>query len=139
MNVYFGWEIEARKSSWLQKFVANTGGGEIPPGWTDDILRSLAISAGVGTTFRWDSPEMGRWCVYGLDISGQKIDLPPRLRAFRDHAPANNCDPQYNAAWSLGPAGSYMKMEKSYARDATYFLTAEMGGDLTHLPATLAP
>jgi hypothetical protein len=68
-------------------------------------------------------------------------DLPPlpqRLLRFRDHAPTLNRSPQYNVAWSFGRAGFYTKLEKSYAKDADYFLTVEMGGNLTHPAAAAA-
>jgi hypothetical protein len=58
------------------------------------------------------------------------------LQVFRDQAPTLNRSPQFNAAWSFGRAGFYTKLEKSYAKDADYFLTREMGGDLSHPPAT---
>jgi hypothetical protein len=106
------------------------------------MLASLAVSVGVGATFRWDAPEMGRWCLYGLNVpyadpllADRVPALPDRLQRFRQSAPTLNESPQYNVAWSFGQAGLYTKLEKSYAKDADYFLTSEMGGNLTH-PAT---
>ena len=59
------------------------------------------------------------------------VRLPARLEQFRRVAPTLNVSPQYNVAWSFGKAGAYVKLETSYARDATYFLTCEMGGNLS--------
>jgi hypothetical protein len=109
------------------------------------MLSSLAVSAGIGTTFRWDRPEMGRWCLYALNVPAEDPvgyaalpPLPPRLARFRDETPTLNRSPQYNVAWSFGRAGFYTKLEKSYAKDADWFLTTEMGGNLTHPAAALA-
>lgn len=137
MNVYFGLEDDCRTEAWLRRLVDETGGGPEDPSAYTAMLASLAVSAGVGTTFRWDRPEMGRWCLYGLNVpaedpvaSAALPPLPPRLVRFRDAAPTLNRTPQYNVAWSFGRAGFYTKLEKSYARDADYFLTHEMGGNL---------
>jgi 4-hydroxyphenylpyruvate 3-dimethylallyltransferase len=142
MNVYFGLDDDCRSEEWLRRLVDETGGGPEEPSVYAAMLASLAVSAGVGTTFRWDRPEMGRWCLYGLNVpaddpvaSAALPPLPPRLVRFRDQAPTLNRSPQYNVAWSFGRAGFYTKLEKSYAKDADYFLTVEMGGDLTHAPA----
>jgi hypothetical protein len=82
---------------------------------------------------------MGRWCLYGLNLPcgnpTPQFNLPPlpeRLRQFQQVAPTLNESPQYNVAWSFGQAGFYTKLEKSYAKDADFFLTREMGGNLTH-------
>jgi hypothetical protein len=103
------------------------------------MLASLAVSAGIGTTFYWDRPEMGRWALYALNVPcndprafSALPPLPPRLAEFRDRAPTLNRKPQYNVAWSFGQAGFYTKLEKSYAKDADYFLTVEMGGNLAN-------
>lgn len=139
MNVYFGWEPECRSTEWLRTLIAETG-GTADDLLLDEIVESLAVSAGIGMTFRWDRPEMGRWCVYGLELPyglptqrDSLPRLPTRLDRFRKAAPTLNREPQYNVAWSFGPFGPYVKLEKSYSRDATYFLTHEMGGDLRHL------
>ena len=146
-NVYFGLEEDCRNEAWIQKLANATGG--TPPDETIDaqndaqiyaqMLSSLAVSTGIGTTFRWDDSKMGRWCVYGLNVPCERavpgINLPPlpqRLQQFQWSAPTLNESPQYNVAWSFGQAGFYTKLEKSYAKDADYFLTCEMGGNLTH-------
>jgi hypothetical protein len=147
MNVYFGLDDDCRNEAWLRRLVEATGGGPSDPAVYASMLASLAVSAGVGTTFAWDRPEMGRWCLYGLNLpledaaaTAQLPPLSPRLARFRAEAPTLNRSPQYNVAWSFGRAGYYTKLEKSYARDATYFLTVEMGGDLTHTtPLAEAP
>ena len=137
MNVYFGLEDDCRDEKWLRALVDATGGGPTDPTAYRQMLASLAVSAGVGTTFYWDRPEMGRWALYALNVpcddpkaSAALPPLPPRLAAFRDRAPTLNRRPQYNVAWSFGKAGFYTKLEKSYAKDADYFLTVEMGGNL---------
>lgn len=139
MNVYFGLEEDCRNESWLSQLVDETGGGPSDPAAYGPMMASLAVSAGIGTTFYWDRPEMGRWCLYALNVpcedpeaSAALPPLAPRLERFRDAAPTLNRTPQYNVAWSFGRAGFYAKLEKSYAKDADYFLTVEMGGDLTH-------
>lgn len=60
---------------------------------------------------------------------GQSLELPERLKIFAE-APSLNEAPQINLAWSFGGSRPYLKLEKSYARDARYFLTEKMGGDL---------
>lgn len=139
MNVYFGLEEDCRTEAWLRRLVQETGGGPDDPALYAPMLASLAVSAGIGTTFSWDRPDMGRWCLYGLNVPCEDVvasaalpPLPPRLVRFRDHAPTLNASPQYNVAWSFGKAGFYTKLEKSYARDADHFLTVEMGGNLSH-------
>lgn len=139
MNVYFGLEEDCRNEAWLRKIVAATGGAPADPSAYPQMLKSLAVSAGVGITFSWKSPEMGRWCLYALNIpfkdpiaAAMVQSLPPRLALFKDRTPTLNADPQYNVAWSFGKAGFYTKLEKSYAKDADYFLTQEMGGNLSH-------
>lgn len=139
MNIYFGLEAECRNEQWLKQLIAETGGAPDDINQYSQMIRSLAVSAGVGMTFRWDSPNLDRWCLYGLNLpcldpvaSLELPLLPPRLQAFRDSAPTLNQQPQFNAAWSFGKHGFYTKLEKSYARDADYFLTVEMGGNLSH-------
>lgn len=137
MNVYFGLEEDCRNEDWLRRLVEATGGGPTDPSAYQQMLASLAVSAGIGTTFCWDRPEMGRWCLYALNVpcddavaSAALPPLPARLVRFKDAVPTLNERPQYNVAWSFGKAGFYTKLEKSYARDADYFLTVEMEGDL---------
>jgi hypothetical protein len=150
MNLYFGLEEDCRNEAWLRGLAAETGGVPEDPSVYRAMVASLAVSAGIGTTFSWDQPGMGRWSLYALkvpcddpaapvaDAPGSPLPpLPPRLERFRDAAPTLNRTPQYNIAWSFGRAGFYTKMEKSYARDADHFLTVEMGGNLTH-PAPAA-
>jgi hypothetical protein len=139
MNVYFGLEDDCRNERWLRQLLAETGGEPDDKRLFPAMLRSLAVSAGVGMTFFYDRPELGRWCLYGLNVPYTDAQaaallppLAPRLARFRDLAPTLNQRPQYNTAWSFGKAGFYTKLEKSYARDADYFLTVEMGGNLTN-------
>ena len=142
MNVYFGLEDDCRSETWIRTLAEETG--ETPDDEAiSQMLSSLAVSVGVGATFSWDAPEMGRWCLYGLNIpyddallTDSLPTLPERLQRFRQSAPSLNEAPQYNVAWSFGPAGLYTKLEKSYAKDADYFLTCEMGGNLTHPTAS---
>lgn len=144
MNVYFGLEDDCRSERWIRTLAEETG--ETPDDEAiSQMLSSLAISTGVGTTFRWDDSAMGRWCLYGLNVpydrDGRPMnvpDLPDRLHAFRQAAPTLNDRPQYNVAWSFGNAGLYTKLEKSYCKDADYFLTQEMGGNLKHPSVTAA-
>jgi hypothetical protein len=138
MNVYFGLEEDCRNENWLQRLVDETGGGPEDPADYRRMVASLAVSAGIGTTFYWDRKEMGRWSLYALNVPrGDLVGdselpvLPDRLRRFLKDAPTLNADPQFNVAWSFGKAGFYTKLEKSYAKDAGYFLTHEMGGNLT--------
>lgn len=139
MNVYFGLDESCRNEDWLRNLIHKTGGGPEDPTLYQRMLNSLAVSTGVGTTFRWDRPEMGRWCLYGLNVPFEApnpaFELPPlpnRLKRFQQQAPSLNVSPQYNIAWSFGKAGYYTKLEKSYSKDADYFLTCEMGGNLSH-------
>ena len=137
MNVYFGLEEDCRDEAWIRRLANATGGAPQEEKLYSQMLASLAVSTGVGATFRWDDDAMGRWCLYGLNAPCETAaaDLPPlpeRLRKFQTLAPTLNESPQYNVAWSFGRAGFYTKLEKSYAKDADYFLTVEMGGDLTH-------
>jgi 4-hydroxyphenylpyruvate 3-dimethylallyltransferase len=146
MNVYFGWDPACRTERWIKRLVRETGGEPLPEELLRDILHSQAVSGGVGMTFSWGRPELLRWCLYSLEVpyddgifSPVRLPmLPERLARFRREAPTLNETPQYNVAWSFGRAGYYVKLEKSYARDATYFLTHQMGGDLSHpQPAAL--
>lgn len=143
MNVYFGLEDDCRTEAWLRTLVDATGGGPNDPTVHRQMLASLAVSAGVGTTFSWNRPHIGRWCLYALNVPCDEPNaLPPlnsRLQRFRASAPTLNRRPQYNVAWSFGRAGFYTKLEKSYARDADHFLTVEMGGNLSHPAELVAP
>lgn len=139
MNVYFGLEDDCRTEAWIRRLAMETGGAPEDVDLYAQMVASLAVSAGVGTTFRWDDDAMGRWCLYGLNLpcdrSVPELNVPPlpeRLRRFQKEAPTLNASAQYNVAWSFGKAGFYTKLEKSYAKDADYFLTHEMGGNLTH-------
>jgi 4-hydroxyphenylpyruvate 3-dimethylallyltransferase len=124
MNVYFGWDDLCRNPQWIERMVERTGG--CAP--CEDILRTQAVSGGVGVTFAWDRPGMQRWCLYSLQVE-ERVELPERLQIFAQ-APSLNEEPQINLAWSFGGSRPYLKLEKSYARDARYFLTQKMGGDL---------
>jgi 4-hydroxyphenylpyruvate 3-dimethylallyltransferase len=139
MNVYFGMDEDCRREDWIRALAEDTGGTPSDETIYAQMLSSLAISTGIGTTFRWDDDAMGRWGLYGLNVHCENpvpgINLPPlpeRLDRFCREAPTLNAAPQYNVAWSFGNAGFYTKLEKSYAKDADYFLTCEMGGNLTH-------
>lgn len=131
MNVYFGWENGGRNIAWIRKMVEITGGAAPSEAICAEILATQAASGGVGFTFSWNKPGLQRWCLYSLEVPPDaRVTLPARLEKFRE-APTLNACPQINLAWSFGGARSYMKMEKSYARDATFFLTNQMGGDLS--------
>ena len=139
MNVYFGLEDECRNETWLRNMIDATGGAPDDDRLFKAMLRSLAVSAGVGMTYDYEGNRPGRWCIYGLNLPCSNPAaahlmprLPERLRKFRDEAPTLNVSPQFNVAWSFGPAGFYTKLEKSYSRDADYFLTVEMGGNLAN-------
>lgn len=139
MNVYFGLEEDCRNEAWIRKLAEETSGAPEDPRVYAQMVSSLAVSAGVGTTFRWDDDGMLRWCLYGLNMPyGDKAmetncpPLPTRLARFQKFAPSLNAEPQINVAWSFGRAGYYTKLEKSYAKDADFFLTHEMGGNLAH-------
>lgn len=137
MNLYFGWEDGCRNREWIEAMVAATGGAAPSPELCQEILSSQAASGGVGMTFSWDRPEVLRWCLYSLEVADPlKLSLPARLQRFVA-APSLNLSPQFNVAWSFGGSQTYLKLEKSYARDATFFLTHEMGGDLSHPAAVL--
>jgi len=128
MNVYFGWEDDCRNPEWIARMVQATGGAAPSPDLTRSILQSQAMSGGVGLTFSWERPELLRWCLYSLEVP-EGVELPERLQVFQQ-APSLNVQPQFNVAWSFGGQRTYVKLEKSYSRDATYFLTQQMGGDL---------
>ena len=142
MNVYFGWDEACRNIEWIENMVLATGGARPSRQVCEEILASAAVSAGVGATFSWENPHLQRWCLYSLELPYGQANapvpaLPPRLHRFLD-APTLNLSPQYNVAWSFGGARAYVKLEKSYARDATHFLTEQMGGDLRH-PELVVP
>jgi len=148
MNVYFRWDEANRNTEWLQRIVCATGGAPLPRETVQDILLSQAHLSGVGVTFALDQPELLRWCVYSLEVPYAEGDaspvrlpaLPERLATFREKAPSLNACPSYHMGWSFGPAGAYVKLEKNYARDASFFFTTEMGADLSHsLPDTNRP
>lgn len=135
MNVYFGWDDDCRNVDWIQELVAETDGAAPSLELCEQILATQAASGGVGMTFSWDKPELQRWCLYSLEVpiaqlAGPEVTLPQRLERFLE-APTLNLEPQFNIAWSFGGKQTYIKVEKSYARDATYFLTNQMGGDLS--------
>jgi hypothetical protein len=140
MNIYFGWEPEQRTEEWIQKMATETGGQPLPQPLCRQIISNMAVSAGVGTTFSWDRPELLRWCLYGLNIPyGSAVSglptLPPRLDRLRSEGPTLNDCPQYNVGWSFGRVGYYMKLEKNYARDANFLHTVVMGGNFSHSPS----
>ncbi|MEP6923985.1 MAG: aromatic prenyltransferase [Pyrinomonadaceae bacterium] len=146
MNVYFGWDPLCRTKEWLETMMEETDSFPLSEETCREILESQANSAGVGMTFSWQRPELLRWSLYSLDVpydqsSDRKVrlpQLPQRLNTFRQQAPTLNESPQFNVAWSFGREGYYLKLEKSYSRDATYFLTCEMGGDLSRSAPKLA-
>jgi 4-hydroxyphenylpyruvate 3-dimethylallyltransferase len=137
MNVYFGWSPEDRTVAWMQRLAAQTGDGPLDEELCQDVLGSQTVSGGLAVTFSWDRPELRRWSFYALEVPyavaapGVRLPrLPPRLEKFRAAPTLNEC-PQYIVGWSFGRVGPYMKMEKSYACDATHFITVQMGGDLS--------
>lgn len=135
MNIYFGWDDECRNAEWIEKMIEATGGAGPGEALCAEILNTQAASGGVGMTFSWDSPQLLRWCLYSLEVplaasTETLVSLPERLQRFLE-VPTLNMDPQYNVAWSFGGKEPYIKVEKSYARDATFFLTEQMGGDLS--------
>jgi hypothetical protein len=138
-NLYCRWEDGDRHPAWLERLVADTGGGELPARRIQDILETQAGLGGIALTFRWDRPGIQRWCVYSLEVPVLAPALHPRLAALRDHAPSLNEDPSYHMGWSYGPAGFYQKLEKNYAKDARHFLTTVMGVDLTRPTPKLNP
>jgi hypothetical protein len=127
MNVYFGWDPACRNVGWIREMLAATGSEPVPEATLDEILRSQAMAGGVGCTFYWNRPGLGRWCLYSLEIpyaTGApawvwRPQLPDRLTRFRDLAPTLNDEPQFNVTW-FWPSRN---IRSSNARDATFFLT----------------
>ncbi|MFE6776476.1 aromatic prenyltransferase [Streptomyces sp. NPDC057702] len=136
MNVYPVIEPECRNEEWLRGLVNETSGPlENAPDY-GRMMASLAKTGCLGMTFSWDSPDLHRWALYSLNVPSEGRsdllpELPRQLAEFEDRAPTLNARPQANIAWSFGRAGFYTKLEKSYAKDANYFLTTEMGCDLS--------
>ncbi|MBC3992036.1 hypothetical protein H8N00_24755 [Streptomyces sp. AC563] len=136
MNLYPVIEPECRNAEWLRKLVDETSGSLADTPDYGKMMGSLARTGCLGMTFSWRSPELHRWALYSLNAptgDGSELlpALPGTLAEFDDQAPTLNADPQRNVAWSFGKAGFYTKLEKSYAKDANYFLTTEMGCDLS--------
>ncbi|MDT0346905.1 aromatic prenyltransferase [Streptomyces litchfieldiae] len=136
MNVYPIVEEECRNEEWLRRLVAESGGS--PAGAPDCavMIDSLATTACLGMTFSWRDPDLHRWALYNLNVtdggrSEIAPELPSRLDDFHGKAPTLNANPQVNVAWSFGRAGFYTKLEKCYAKDANYFLTARKNIDMT--------
>jgi hypothetical protein len=139
MNLYFRWEPQYRSPQWIRRLAAATGSGDVSDTVVADILDSLPVAACLGFTFDWKRPEILRWCIYSLDVPfhlGAASPcplpaLPERLARFGALAPTLHCAPQFNPAWSFGRAGAYLKLEKSYAKDANHFLVHEYGCDIS--------
>jgi hypothetical protein len=145
MSLYFHWDLEFRTESWLRAF-GQAVGGEVPSTSTCyDILATQRNFGALATTFTWDRPELLRWAPYSFEVPYDEPDedmhrpaLPPRLQVLH-RAPTLNPQPQYNVSWSFGRAGAYMKLEKSYARDARYGMRRDTGADLSRDPARAIP
>ena len=72
------------------------------------------------------------WCVYCFAVPfhhqnpGVRVPtLAPRLQRLKDESPCLNHQSSYHMAWSYGPTGPYMKMEKNYAKNVDHFLATE--------------
>ena len=143
MNVYFYWDAACRTIDWIQRFARWTGGPVPDAATCRDILAAQAVTSGIGLTVRHDRPDIERWSIYAFEVPLPRTArrpcvlpaLAPRIESFLELAPSLNESPQFNLAWSFGPAGAYIKAEKSYARDMTFFLTTEWGGDFRHAGA----
>lgn len=132
MNVYFAWHPHQRNRDWLQSMwerSKDTGPGESV---FQDIVKSQDEISGIGMTFDWNSPVPLRWCVYCFAVPFHHNDpgvrvptLSPRLQKLRDESPTLNHQSCYHMAWSFGPTGPYMKLEKNYAKDVDHFLANE--------------
>jgi hypothetical protein len=135
-NVYFQWNMEYRTEQWLQSF-AHALGTVIPSSATCyDILATQANYGCVAITFSWEKGQPLRWCTYAPEIPYDDpkpaIHLPtlaPRLEALH-RGPTLNAQPQYILAWAFSPKGSYVKLERGYARDVSHFLRVKMLVDI---------
>ena len=136
MNVYFHWDHECRNRAWIKKMAASIGAKVPLSSECDKIINSQVNVGGVGVTFRWDSSEIERWCLYSLNIPMEDYKFPmDHSLEFLKNIQILNKMPQYNVAWSFSKDENYLKLEKSYAKDATWFLT-KMGGDLSPVGKT---
>ncbi len=132
MNIYFAWHPEQRNREWLNRMWERTREAGPAESTFRDILESQDEISGIGMTFDWSSPTPLRWCVYCFAVPfgggqpGVRVPtLPERLRRLRDEAPTLNHESCYHMAWSFGPTGPYMKLEKNYAKDVDHFLATE--------------
>lgn len=132
MNVYFAWHPEQRNREWLQGMLARSQDQGPAESTFADMLDSQDEISGIGMTFDWSSPKPLRWCVYCFAVPfhhenpGVRVPtLAPRLQKLRDESPCLNHQSSYHMAWSYGPTGPYMKLEKNYAKDVDHFLATE--------------
>jgi hypothetical protein len=132
MNVYFAWHPEQRNRAWLQSMLERSRDTGPSKGTFQDMIESQDEISGIGMTFDWTSQVPLRWCVYCFAVPfghrepGVRVpQLPERLRKLRDEAPSLNYHPGCHMAWSYGPAGPYIKLEKNYAKDVDHFLATE--------------
>lgn len=132
MNVYFAWHPEQRNRDWLQGMLSRSQERGPAESTFQDMLDSQDDISGIGMTFDWSSPHPLRWCVYCFAVPfhhqnpGVRIPtLSPRLQKLRDESPTLNHQSCYHMAWSYGPTGPYMKLEKNYAKDVDHFLATE--------------
>ena len=127
--------LSGRNKEWILSLAEAAGTKKPDNDVCQMIIDTQVKSGGVGMTFSWDSDEVKRWCLYSLNIpeeSNPDINLSTSLNSLWDIEILNPA-PQYNAAWSFSKNGVYRKLEKSYSNDATWFLTHEMGGDLSKI------
>jgi 4-hydroxyphenylpyruvate 3-dimethylallyltransferase len=136
MSIYFHWDMERRTEAWLQAF-AREAGGEVPSSSTcHDILSTQCNWGCISTTFSWNQPGVRRWAAYSFDVPYGRSETGLHLPRLDDRlqvllrAPTLNRQPYYILAWSFGPVGSYLKLEKDYARDGGYLMSRDTGVDL---------
>jgi hypothetical protein len=135
-NVYFEWDMQYRSEQWLQAFARALGTVVPSSAVCYDILATQANYGCVAITFSWEKGVPLRWCTYAPEIPYDDpqpaIHLPtlaPRLQALHQ-GPTMNDHPQYILAWAFSPKGEYVKLERGYARDVSYFLRFKMLVDI---------
>ncbi|WP_224245697.1 aromatic prenyltransferase [Hyalangium gracile] len=135
-NVYFGWDMELRTEQWLQSFAHAMGSVTPSSEVCYDILATQANYGCVALTFSWQQDKPLRWCTYApeipYDAPNPEIHLPALGRRLEvlHHAPTLNANPQYILAWAFSPNRAYVKLERGYARDVSYFLRVKMQVDI---------
>ena len=136
-NVYFNWDMELRSEEWLQSFARATGTKVPSSSLCYDILATQTNYGCIAATFSWDSPELHRWATYAPEVPYDEPDsgihlpfLGPRLEVLH-HAPTLNAHPQYILSWAFGKTDWYLKLERGYARDVSYFLRYKMEVDIS--------